>query len=154
MIGKPGSRFMIGHFHWRFGLKVFWLWLILGVASSVVWGQQPAPPEANILTLDQAISMSLRGNRTVENAALEVQKSEDLIAAVKTSRLPALSLMIQESWLLTPFDFEFKKGAFGEYPNIGPIPSKDTTISTPRQATTMAIAKVAQPLTQQYRIGL
>jgi len=58
------------------------------------------------------------------------------------------------SQLLTPVDFGFPQGAFGDYPGIGPIPSTDTTLSVPRQPTYYVSAQLSQPLSQLFRINL
>jgi outer membrane protein TolC len=48
----------------------------------------------------------------------------------------------------------FDRGSLGVLPGVGEVPSRDTTISTPRQWTTALEAGVGQPLTQLYRIFL
>jgi outer membrane protein TolC len=54
-----------------------------------VWSQTSA---GELLTLEQALALALQANRNVENAALEVRKAEDSVAAVRTRRLPILHL--------------------------------------------------------------
>jgi len=106
------------------------------------------------LTLEEAIRYGLGKNRQTQNAALEVEKLENRIAAARTRRLPAFELYVMESRLLKTLDFEFKKGVFGNNPVIGPIPAEDTTIDTEPRFATYALARITQPLSQQYRIGL
>jgi outer membrane protein len=56
--------------------------------------------------------------------------------------------------LLSPVDFSFPKGAFGDFAGTGPIPDADTTVSVPRQPTYYVSSQVSQPLSQLFRIGL
>lgn len=112
------------------------------------------PACSETLTLEEAIRYGLDKNRQAQNAAWEVDKIEDQIAAARTKRLPALELYVVESRLLKTMEFEFNKGVFGNYSGVGPIPAKDTTIDTEPRFTTYALAQLTQPLSQQYRIGL
>jgi outer membrane protein TolC len=118
------------------------------------WGQETPVPAGAVITLDQAVALALQNNRLVKNAALEVEKAADKVAAARTKRFPALKVNVLESYLLTSVDFTFERGAFGTFSGIGPVPAEDTKISTPRRPTTLVMAQVTQPLTQLYRIGL
>lgn len=110
--------------------------------------------QAEILTLEQAIALALQDNRQIKSAALEINKSEDRLAAARTRRLPEFKLNALGSQLLSSIDFKFQQGLFGNYPGIGPIPATDTTISTPRRPTFVMIGQINQPLSQLYGIGL
>jgi outer membrane protein len=119
------------------------------------WCQQSgSAPTGELLTLDRAVTLALQNNRQVNNAALEVGKSEDGIAAFKTKRLPALKLDVTEAEPLTPIDLKFKQGDLGSAPSTGPIPATNTTIRTPRKPLTAINSSITQPLLQLYRIGL
>lgn len=128
--------------------------LLLLASPLTAWCQQPDSPSGETLTLEQAVALALRDNRQVRNAALEVEKSADQLAAARTRRLPEFKFSVLGTQLLTPIDFRFEKGAFGTYPDIGPIPDKDTAISTPRRPTAVISGEINQPLSQLYRIGL
>jgi len=136
--------------------RMSWLVALLIVMASppIVLCQSPAASAAETLTLEEAITMALRDNRQVKTAALEVSKSEDRLAAVRTRRLPEFKVSALSSQLLSSLDFKFEQGVFGNFPGIGPIPSADTTISTPRRPTTVVVGQINQPLSQLYRIGL
>ncbi len=121
----------------------------------IIWGQQSSPaPSGEVLTLEQAVTLALENNRQVKNAALEVGKSEDQIAAFKTKRLPAFKLDAMEAYAVAPIDLHFKQGDLGTLPGIGPVPDRDTTIRTPRKPITAVTGSVTQPLSQLYRLGL
>jgi len=113
--------------------------------------QEPAP---HLLTLNEAIQIALANNRSLRIAALEVDKSKWEIAEFKTKRLPAFSGTVFGSQLLNELSFTFKEGAFGSFPATGPIPNKDTKITTPRRPTAYVVGQVTQPLSQLYKIHL
>jgi outer membrane protein len=111
-------------------------------------------PAAERLTLAAAVQLAIDHNRQVETARLQVQKAEADLATARSRRLPVFETEVSASQLLTPVDFAFPRGAFGEFPSTGPIPATDTTLSVPRQPTAYVSGQVSQPLTQQVRIGL
>lgn len=96
----------------------------------------------------------MRNNRQVKIKELDVGKSEDQLAGGRTLRLPKFNLYTLASQQLTQIDFNFKQGVFGTFPGIGPVPDKDTNISSPRKPTVFIIAQIQEPLSQHYRIGL
>jgi outer membrane protein TolC len=133
--------------------------LLLSAASPVVLPAQEsptAPPEseAPLLTLDEAVSLALGNNRSVKHTALDVLKSDELVAIARSRRYPQFHFDVLAGSLLQPFDFTFPAGSFGTYPGIGPIPGTDAKITTPAQFTTFATAALDQPLTQLRKINL
>jgi outer membrane protein len=122
--------------------------------SSILFSQTTSGAVPNVLTLDEAVNLALRNNRTVHISSLEVEKLGQDISAFRTHRLPVIQIAMTGSGLLTPFSFEFNQGAFGTYPAIGPIPAQNTNITTPRQGTGFMMNSVAQPLLQLYKINL
>ncbi len=111
-------------------------------------------PDAPTLTLDDAIQLAMKGNRTLKVAELEVAKSKEMFASARTRRLPAISTYALASQLMTPIDFRFSQGAFGTYPGIGPIPAHDTDIHTPLRPVFHIEAEAVQPISQLYKIHL
>ncbi len=107
-----------------------------------------------MLTLEQAVALAMRGNRPVASALLEVEKSVDDIAALRTRRFPTTDVTFYGSQLVTPVNFLFREGAFGQFPGIGPIPAADTSIKTPLQPAAVVMASATQPLSQLHKIGL
>lgn len=106
------------------------------------------------LTLDEAVDLAIHNNRTLQIGALEVEKSKQDAAAFRTKRLPNVSTNLVVGELLTNVDFRFQEGQFGTFPGIGPIPSKDTTIETGKRPIAFTVAQIAQPISQQYKLGL
>ncbi|HZO51690.1 MAG TPA: TolC family protein [Bryobacteraceae bacterium] len=123
----------------------------LSLAFSIV---SAALAQSELLTLDEAVRLAVDHNRTIQQTALSAKESDDVIAAAKTQRLPSFKFSSTTGILLTRPTVTFEKGAFGEYPGIGPIPGDTTRIASPRKPTAMLESQVALPLTQQYKIGL
>jgi outer membrane protein TolC len=107
-----------------------------------------------VLTLDEAIQLAIANNRTLKIASLEMDKSKWQIAEVKTQRLPSFSATVLRSQLLNEVDFTFPAGSFGSYPGIGPIPSTETKVTTPRRPIAFISGQATQPLSQLYKIHL
>ena len=106
------------------------------------------------LTLDRAISLALENNRQIQSAALQVQKAGADLENARSRRLPVFDIQGQASQLLTPVDFSFPQGAFGDFAGIGPIPATDTNVSVPKQLTYYFSSQVSQPVTQLFRLNL
>lgn len=132
--------------------------LVIAIACPVLQAQrQPASPpdsDAPVLTLDDAVSLALQNNRLVKNAALEAQKFDFRVATERTRRLPNFQFAVLGGELLQPFDYTFKKGTFGTFPSTGPIPGSDTKVHNPATFTAYITGGMAEPLSQQYKIGL
>jgi outer membrane protein len=129
--------------------------LVLLIFSAVpVCAQDPAPNRPAVLTLDEAVSIAQTGNRLVKNAELIAAIDDDQIAEARTYRFPSINFYALGSQLLTPVDFTFQQGVFGNFPGVGPIPSTDTKIHTPLRPTFYGLSRLSQPISQQYKIGL
>ena len=110
--------------------------------------------DINTLTLKDAISTAVTGNRLLKNAEIEVSKAQSAVAITRTKKLPNISLTAAGSQMLAPVDFKFSEGMFGNFPVIGPVPSIDTTVSVPANFSVIANATILQPITQLKRINL
>ena len=62
------------------------LWCILLALTGPALAQPPGAGPRNVLSLEEAVHTALRDNRLVQNAALEVSKSERLVSAARTRR--------------------------------------------------------------------
>jgi len=107
-----------------------------------------------VLTLDDAIRLAIANNRSLKVASLEVDKSKWQVAEVKTKRLPSFSGSVLGSQLLNEVSFNFPAGAFGTIPGVGPFPTTDTKVTTPRQPVAYVVSQTTQPLSQLYKINL
>jgi outer membrane protein TolC len=130
--------------------------VILAVASGAArLAAQDTPVGAGgVLTLDEALGLAGVHNRRAEQADLRVRRAEDAIRVAKGQRMPSLKLSTTAGMLLSQPTFSFQRGAFGEYPAVGPIPGAATEIRSERQPAALVTGELALPLTQQYRIGL
>jgi outer membrane protein len=128
--------------------------LVASFTPAVTLAQSRPSGASERLSLAAAIKMAVGNNRQLQTARLEIEKADADIAVARTRRLPSFDTEAMASQLLTPVDFSFPQGAFGNYPGIGPIPGIDTTVSVPRQPTYYLFAQVSQPLSQLFRIGL
>jgi outer membrane protein TolC len=122
-------------------------------AGPWAWAQA-ASPAPEVLTIEQAVALALGNNRRVAMAAMEVERAEHRVNAARTRRLPSLDLDIMAGTTLNPIRVTFPEGAFGTFPDIGPIPGRDTVVEAPRAVSGNVSATLAQPLTQLHRIGL
>ena len=114
-------------------------------------GHAPVP---ETLTLARAMDLASRQNWQIANAALDVEIASDRIAQARTYRYPQLNVYGIGGYMLSTLDFQFRQGAFGVYPGLGPIPGIDTTIYSPRQSFSGGLALFTEPLSQQYKISL
>jgi outer membrane protein len=126
--------------------------VLLVVVSAFSSGQEL--PSSHVLTLDDAIQLAIANNRSLKIVSLEVDKSKWQIAEVKTKRLPSFSGSVLGSQLLNEVSFSFPAGAFGTIPGVGPFPTTDTRITTPRQPVAYVVGQATQPLSQLYKIQL
>ena len=94
---------------------------VLALGFPALAAAQPASDaSAERLSLDTAIRMAVENNRQLQSAVLQVQKADADVAAARTRRLPVFETEVMASQLLTPVDFGFPQGAFGEYAGTGP----------------------------------
>ena len=123
---------------------------VLAWSVPAVFSQTPS----EVLTLDDAINIALRDNRTAQNARFEVEKAQDKLGATRTQLLPSFKLSTLVSQPLSTFDTTFEKGVFGTLPTVGPIPSEETVITSDTKPTALIVGQISQPLSQIHRIKL
>jgi outer membrane protein TolC len=128
---------------------------LLAALAPATAGAQPATePAGALLSLDEAVRIAVAHNRQVLTASLEVEKSGEDLAIARIRRRPTFDTELSASMLLTPVKFGFPRGAFGDFPGVGPIPATDTTVDVPQQPTAYVSASVSQPISQLFRINL
>jgi len=123
---------------------------VLMTSRLSVPAQQNGAEPAEVLTLDQAISIALRDSRQVKNAQLSVGKAGDEVAAARTFRLPSMHAYSLLSQQLVKLDTSLNNSETNVVPGVGPIFS----IGTARRPTAIFAGQILQPLSQQYRIRL
>jgi outer membrane protein TolC len=118
----------------------------------LIWA--PGLIHGQTLTLQQAIEAAEANNRAIRAARLESAKALTEFNVARTYRLPAFSVAALGSQSLAHLGLTFPLGSLGVYPGIGPIPGKSTTLTGPLQPAGIFYASIAQPLSQQHKIGL
>jgi outer membrane protein len=129
------------------------LFIVLG-STAVAWSQEQGMAPEEVLTVEHAVALALTHNRQVTNAALEVEKAGDNIAAARTRRWPSLNFSIRGTHNLTSESYTIKAGQLGAFPATGPIPATDVKLKSASGVSGFLSTEVALPLSQQYRIGL
>jgi outer membrane protein len=114
----------------------------------------PTPVYAQVTTLPEAIHAAEAANRTIQIAAIEHQKALRAVETAKTHRFPVLSVTALGSQPLKQLGITLERGSLGVYPFDGPIPAETTTLVSPLRFGFIGYASVAQPLTQQHKVGL
>jgi len=124
------------------------------LAPAIATAQPPAGATVERLSLEAAIRMAVSNNHQLQTVRLQIEKADADVAVARTRRLPVFETEMTASQLLTPVEFAFPRGAFGDFPGTGPIPSADTNVSVPRQPTYYLSSQVSQPISQLFQIGL
>ena len=127
---------------------------LIAMLACVARGQETPGPAGEVLSLDEALRMSLQSNRSIQSAALEVKRAEADVGAVKAQRLPVFDVQVLAGGTFNPVRVTVPGGAFGEFESTGPIPARDTVVEFPSGASVLVNASVAQPLSQLYKVGL
>jgi outer membrane protein TolC len=121
---------------------------------AIAWLCLPASGFGQVTTLSEAIRAAESANRTIQIATLEHEKARRDVSMAKSHRLPVFSVTALGSQPLTQLGVTLEQGALGVYPFDGPIPAQTTTLTSPLRFGVIGYASVAQPLTQQHKIGL
>src|SRR5438094_7788077 len=98
---------------------------LLGIA--LIWA--PGLLNGESLTLQQAIEAAEANNRAIRAARLESAKALAEVNVARTYRLPAFSGAALGSQSLAHLGLTFPQGSLGDYPGMGPIPGKSTTLT-------------------------
>jgi len=112
---------------------------------------QEKPP---VLTIDDAVALSMKANRQVQSSSLGVHAAGQQTAALRTSLLPQFQTYLLGGEELRPISFNIPRGALGVYPATGPIPGEESKVTTPQEFTGLIFAQASQPLSQLWKIHL
>lgn len=124
------------------------------LAITVACVGTPSLVNGQITTLSDAIRETETANRTIRVATLDHEKALREVEVAETQRFPIFSVTALASQPLTQLGITLERGSLGVYPHDGPIPGETTTLTSPLQFGFIGYASVAQPLSQQYKIGL
>jgi outer membrane protein len=109
---------------------------------------------ASVLSIDDAVGLALKGNREVQSAALDVFRTNEERAALKTTRLPQFQIYVLGGELLRQVSFTVPQGSLGTYAATGPIPAQNQTVTQPRQFAGFVLGQAMQPVSQLWKIHL
>ena len=115
---------------------------ILAVATLTISGGV----RAQDLTLDQAIEIALKSNRSIQNGAIETAKFDDRKASLKSQLLPSARIFAIAAQPVAPFDFILDKGVLGADSTQTPLPQSDVKLETPLRPIGVFAVTVTQPL--------
>jgi|SRR5262245_5935534 len=145
MDARPALKHPGGGARSRIATTLFWCVLVAFCLPRDLHAQ---------VTLPEAIRAAEAANRTIKIAEIERDRAVREVNAAKTHRWPVFSVTALGSQPLTQLGITLERGALGVYPTDGPIPGQTTTLESPLRFAFIGYASVAQPLTQQMRIGL
>lgn len=109
---------------------------------------------AQPLTLEDAIAIAIKNNRDITASSHSVANADLAIVTARSYRLPQFSVETLGAQSITTLGVDFPAGAFGTFPGIGPVPSVDTRVTSPRRPLLMTQASVTQPLTQLFKLNV
>src|SRR5215831_15724133 len=110
--------------------------------------------ELPYLSIDEAVSLALQGNRDIRSAKIDIARSENDVMSARTYRLPSFDLHVFEGQFLRPVQFIVPTGAWGNYSATGPIPAAPSPITTPAHPFTLLEARAVEPLSRWHSITL
>jgi outer membrane protein TolC len=116
--------------------------------------QTARPEPAQPLTLDAAIALAIANNRDINASTHSVANADLAIATARSYRLPQFEVQALGAQSITTLGMDFPAGAFGVFPAIGPVPSVDTRVTSPRRPMIMAQGSITQPITQLFTLNL
>lgn len=117
--------------------RMIWVVATLTISSAA---------HAQEMTLDQAIEMALKSNRSIQNSIIETAKFEDRRASVKSQYRPSAHIFAIAAQPLAPFDFFLGRGVLGVDSAQMPIPQSDVKFETPVRPIGVFAVTVTQPL--------
>ena len=125
------------------------------LAAVAAWRSSSAQvaDDAPVLTADQAVQLAIDSNRPLKVVSLDIDKSKWQVTSAKTRRLPTFKTYFFASGNLNSPSFTFKENTFGNV-NGFPVPAKDTEVPLSHGVTGSALAEIAQPISQLYKINL
>lgn len=109
--------------------------------------------EGPVLTLGEALSIALKGNREIQSAALSVGRGKDAVKATQSAKYPQISVVARNINYGTPENFYVQPGALGTYPVIGALPSAAQAISSVSGTSNLYSVEILQPVTGLYKVN-
>lgn len=121
----------------RFSSRLIWA-CVACITAGVAHAQD--------LSLDEAIRLALKSNRSLQNVALDAAKLQERRARVRTQLLPSAHVVALAGAAVSPFDLNINRGALGFDTSGAPLPAADARIPHAAGPAGLVIATVTQPL--------
>src|SRR5580698_8487849 len=153
---RPGKQAILSASIAPRGLRAAaWLFLplsLLGSALSTRLVAQQSNPAPMRLTLDQAINLALKQNRSVRLRALSVEQMQSKKDAARSDYMPQITATGHYLYLTELEGIEIPAGSLGSFPSTGPVPGKALFIGQGSDTSYTGGVGLDQPLTQLLRI--
>ena len=104
------------------------------------------------LTLDQAIDLALKQNRSIRLRSLSIEQTQSQKDQARSNYRPQIKASGNVLHLTELSGIKIPAGAFGNFPSTGEVPSKSLTIDQGAATGYTGGVGLEQPLTQLFRI--
>lgn len=125
---------------------------LLGSTFITTSAAQQSPVGPVRLTLDQAIELALKQNRSLRLRSLSVEQMQSKKDDQRSKYLPKIAATGSLLHITELEGIVIPAGAFGNYSSTGPVPSNKLSINQGAATWYLGGVGLEQPLTQQFRI--
>jgi multidrug efflux pump subunit AcrB/outer membrane protein TolC len=112
----------------------------------------PSGVQARNITLDEAISLALKGNAVVKVARLKVTENAHRAGAARANYFPQVTTDANLWRVSERQSLAIPAGSLGVLPQIGAVPSQSVTVFQGLSTLAFATTTAAQPITQLWKI--
>lgn len=133
------------------------LMVLSGVLALALVGPETRAVAQDIgpaLTLEEAITLALLDNPSVDNAELDVEKAGYTIDSARSDYFPILKADVTTGRNLVDQEYTFETGAFGNFAATGPIPASTTTIKSEEDWEVSVSLSVVQSLSGIFKVEM
>jgi len=121
--------------------------VLVAIACGAVAHAQPRK-----LTLDEAVSLATQHNSTIKIAGDRVKEMDARVHGARASFFPSLANDTSAVHLAEEQHIDIPQGAFGVYPQIGPIPGAGVSLAQGKPNFGLSTTTLSQPITQYFKI--
>ena len=125
---------------------------LMGSTFIAASAAQQSSPNPLHLTLEQAINLALKQNHSVHLRSLSVEQMQSKKDEARADYLPQMKTSGNVLHITELEGVAIPAGSFGNYPSIGPVPSKPLLIDQGSDTGYTGGVGLEQPLTQLFRI--
>ncbi len=111
-----------------------------------------AQGQSRAVSLDEAIQLAHRQNRSVHLAHLKVNEADAKLTQARADYFPRVTNETNAMHLNEKESLTIPKGALGNYTNDGSIPGKDVSIELGKQNIILSTTTAVQPISQLFKI--